>query len=165
MTENNSVENKFDLDIEILKKLSLDGRISFRQLAKDLGHKSPVTIKRHIEDLEQKEIIKSYGAQLDYEKLGYEIMAIIEVTISKGKMFEVEEKIAENPNVFGVYDITGTYDALILARFKTREELSNMIKEIHKSPNVERTNTHFVLNTIKEDSSFVSLIEEENKEK
>jgi len=164
MTENNSVDDKFDLDIEILKKLSLDGRISFRQLAKDLGHKSPVTIKRHIEDLEANNIILNYGAKINYEKLGYEIMVVIEVTISKGKMFEVEEKIAENPNVFGVYDITGTYDALILARFKTREELSNMIKEIHKSPNVERTNTHFVLNIIKEDISFVSLIEEENKE-
>ena len=76
-------------------------------------------------------------------------------------MFEVEEKIAKNPNVFGVYDITGTYDALILARFKTREELSKMIKEIHKSPNVESTNTHFVLNVIKEASSFINLIEKE----
>ncbi|MFX1590645.1 MAG: Lrp/AsnC family transcriptional regulator, partial [Promethearchaeota archaeon] len=113
MTENNSIEQKFNLDTEILKKLSVDGRVSFRQLAKDLGHKSPVTIKRHIEELEANKIILNYGAKINYEKLGYEIIAIIEVTISKGKMFEVEEKIAENPNVFGVYDITGTYDALI----------------------------------------------------
>jgi len=162
MTELSSLEDISELDIEILKKLSKDGRISLRQLAKDLGNKSPVTIKRHVEELENKGIIINYGAKINYEKLGYEIMAIIEVTISKGKMFEVEEKIAENPNVFGVYDITGTYDALILARFKTREELSKMIKEIHKSPNVERTNTHFVLNTIKEDSSFTALKEKEN---
>ncbi|MFX0034330.1 MAG: Lrp/AsnC family transcriptional regulator [Candidatus Hermodarchaeota archaeon] len=148
-----------ELDIEILKKLSEDGRISLRQLAKDLGNKSPVTIKNHVENLENKGIIVNYGAKINYEKLGYEIIAIIEVTISKGKMFEIEGKIAENPNVFGVYDITGTFDALILARFKTREELSKMIKDIHKSPYVERTNTHFVLNIIKEASSFVDLIE------
>jgi len=159
MSEQSSFKDLSELDVEILKKLSIDGRISLRQLAKDLGNKSPVTIKNHVENLEENGIIIDYGAKINYEKLGYEIMAIIEVTISKGKMFEVEENIAENPNVFGVYDITGTYDALILARFKTREELSKMIKEIHKSPNVERTNTHFVLNVIKEACSLVDLIE------
>lgn len=163
MTEQSSPDNISYLDFEILKKLSIDGRISLRQLAKDLGNKSPVTIKNHVEKLENKGIIINYGAKINYEQLGYEIVALIEVTISKGKMFEVEEKIAKNPNVFGVYDITGTYDALILARFKTREELSKMIKEIHKSPNVERTNTHFVLNTIKESSSFVDLIDKGEK--
>jgi len=165
MSEQSIIDGISELDIEILKKLSIDGRISLRQLAKELDNKSPVTIKNHVENLENLGIIINYGANVNYEKLGYGIMAIIEVTISKGKMFEVEEKIAENPNVFGVYDITGTYDALILARFKTREDLSKMIKEIHKSPNVERTNTHFVLNTIKEFSSFTDLIEKENKKK
>ncbi|MFW9826461.1 MAG: Lrp/AsnC family transcriptional regulator [Candidatus Thorarchaeota archaeon] len=165
MTEKSSLDVLSDLDIDILKKLSLDGRLSLRQLAKDLGNKSPVTIKNHVDNLENMEIITNYGVQINYEKLGYEIIAIIEITISKGKMFEVEEKIAENPNVFGVYDITGTFDALILARFKTREELSKMIKEIHKSPNVERTNTHFVLNTIKDTSSFIGLMEKEEKKK
>ena len=153
-----------ELDLEILKILSIDSRKNKSTIAEDLK-RSPNTIIKHINDLKEDGIIKNYGVQIDYEKLGYEIMAIIEVTISKGKMFEVEEKIAENPNVFGVYDITGTYDALILARFKTREELSIMIKEIHKSPNVERTNTHFVLNTIKETSSFVDLIDKEEEKK
>jgi DNA-binding Lrp family transcriptional regulator len=163
MSEEITHEDLTEIDFEILKKLSEDSRISFRQLAKELKVGSPVTIKNHLEKLEENGFIINFGAKINFEKLGYEIIAIIEVTISKGKMFEVEEKIAENPNVFGVYDITGTYDALILARFKTREELSKMIKDIHKSPNVERTNTHFVLNTIKENSSLTALKEKENK--
>ncbi|MFX0006516.1 MAG: Lrp/AsnC family transcriptional regulator [Promethearchaeota archaeon] len=147
-----------DLDIEILKKISIDGRISLRQLAKDLGNKSPVTIKSHVENLEKDKIIKNYGVQIDFEKLGYDIIAIIELTISKGKMLEVEKNVAKNPHIFAVYDITGEYDALILARFKNREDLSKMIKDIHTSPYVERTNTHIVLNVIKENSSFTELI-------
>lgn len=159
MTEEFPHDDLSELDIEILKKLSKDGRISLRQLAKDLGNKSPVTIKNHVDNLESKGIIVNYGVQINYEKLGYEIIAIIEVTISKGKMLEVENQIAENPHIFAVYDITGEYDALILARFKSRSDLSRMIKEIHTSPYVERTNTHLVLNTIKETSSFVDLME------
>ncbi|MFX1389363.1 MAG: Lrp/AsnC family transcriptional regulator [Promethearchaeota archaeon] len=166
MTEKSSLDILSDLDIEILKKLSIDGRLSLRQLAKDLGNKSPITIKRHVEDLEGKGIVKDYSVNLDYEKLGYDIIALIELTISKGKMLEVEREIAQNPNIFAVYDITGEYDALILARFKSRDKLSKMIKQIHTSPYVERTNTHIVLNIIKDSSSFNDLIEEdENKNK
>ncbi|MFX1502351.1 MAG: Lrp/AsnC family transcriptional regulator [Promethearchaeota archaeon] len=163
MIENSSLEDISELETEILKKLSIDSRISLRQLAKDLGNKSPVTIKNHIENLEEKGIIKNYGVQIDYEKVGYDIIAIIELTISKGKMLEVERNVAKNPNIFAVYDITGEYDALILARFKNRADLSKMIKEIHTSPYVERTNTHLVLNTIKETSSFLKLKENEEK--
>lgn len=149
-----------DVDLEILKILSEDGRESYRKIAQELS-KSPVTIKSHVEELEREGKIKSYGAQLDYEKLGYDIIAIIEITVSKGKMLEVEGMIAENPNVFGVYDITGTYDALIFVRFKTRKELSVMIKKIHTSEYVESTNTHLVLNVIKEGSSLVKILEKE----
>ncbi|MFX0033784.1 MAG: Lrp/AsnC family transcriptional regulator [Candidatus Hodarchaeota archaeon] len=157
MSESN--KPKFDdVDLEILKILSQDGRKTYHAISDDLG-KSPVTIKKHIEDLVENGIIKNYGIQIDYEKLGYNIIAIIEVTISKGKMLEVEEKVASHPNVFAVYDITGTYDALVFARFKSREELSAMIKKFHLSPYVERTNTHIVLNVIKEESSLVKLLE------
>ena len=149
-----------DLDIDILKILSQDGRKNKSTIAEDLK-RSPNTIIKHVQNLEDKDVIKNYGIQIDYEKLGYNIIAIIELTISKGKMLEVEKKIAQIPNIYGVYDITGTYDALILARFKTRDGLSRMIKDIHTSPYVERTNTHIVLNVIKEKSSLADLITKE----
>jgi DNA-binding Lrp family transcriptional regulator len=162
MVVNSKFVDLSDLDIKILTKLDEDGRLSFRQLTRDLEVGSPVTIKNHVENLEEKGVIKNYGIQIDYEKLGYDIIALIELTVSKGKMLEVEKKLAKIPNVFALYDITGTYDALILARFKTRAELSEMIKEeIHTSPYVERTNTHIVLNVIKEESSFNKLMETE----
>ncbi|MCJ7650066.1 MAG: Lrp/AsnC family transcriptional regulator [Candidatus Lokiarchaeota archaeon] len=126
-------------------------------MATELG-KSPITIKKHVEELEKNKIIKGYGAQIDFDKLGYNIIAVIELTVSKGKMLEIESQIGKNPNVFAVYDITGTYDALIFARFKDRSELSAMIKEIHKSPVVERTNTHLILNVIKEQTTSKELI-------
>jgi len=148
------------VDIGILKILSEDGRIAFNRIADKLN-KSPVTIKKHVQDLEQQGIIEGYGAKINFEKIGYNIIAFIEITISKGKMLEVEEKIAANPHVFGVYDITGTYDALIMARFRSRTELSAMIKDIHKSSDVERTNTHIILNVIKEGTNFTELIEKD----
>ena len=150
-------KNLEDIDFEILKILGQDGRETYHSISKRLD-KSPVTIKKHVSELEEAGIIRSYGATIDYEKIGFTIVAVIELTTSKGKMIEMEKKVAENPNVFAVYDITGTYDALILARFKDRSELSAMIKEIHKFPEVERTNTHLILNVIKEESSLKGLV-------
>jgi len=146
-----------EIDLEILKILSIDGRKNKNTIATKLK-RSPNTIIKRISNLEENGVIKHYGVQIDYEKLGYKIIALIEITVSKGKMLEVEQEIAKIPNVFAVYDITGEYDALILARFKNRENLSKMIKKIHTSSDVERTNTHIVLNVIKEISSFTELL-------
>jgi len=148
-----------ELDLEILSILSIDGRKNKSTIADDLN-RSPNTIIKRISNLEENGVIKNYGVQIDYEKLGYNIIALIELTISKGKMLEVEQDIAKIPSVFAVYDITGEYDALILARFKNRGDLSKMIKKIHTSQFVERTNTHMVLNVIKENSSFTELLKE-----
>ena len=153
-----------EVDLDILGILSKNSKQNFKQISDELK-KSPVTIKKHVEELEKDGIIKGYGVDIDFEKLGYNIIATIEITVSKGKMIEVETDIAENPNVFGVYDITGDYDALVFARFKTRKELSEMIKKLHASPYVERTNTHLILNVIKEGSSFIKLLEKEKKKK
>jgi len=146
-----------EIDKEILRILCQDCTKTHNAIATELG-KSPITIKKHVEELEKNQVIKGYGAQIDFDKLGYNIIAVIELTVSKGKMLEIESQIGKNPNVFAVYDITGTYDALILARFKDRSELSAMIKEIHKSPEVERTNTHLILNVIKEQTNSKELI-------
>ena len=146
-----------ELDLEILKILSEDGRRSHRSIAKDLN-KSHLTIKKHIDELEGEDIIKGYSVNIDYEKLGYDFIALIELTISKGEMIKVQEQIGNEPNVFAVYDITGTYDAIILARFKTRQELNELVKKINSYEYIVRTNTHLVLNIVKEGTNFTDLI-------
>jgi len=146
-----------DTDKEILKILSRDGKRSHRSIAEDLN-KSAITVKRHIDELEKKEIIRNYSITINYEKLGYDFIALIELTISKGEMIKVEEQIGNEPNVFAVYDITGTYDAVILARFKTRQELNELVKKINSYEYIVRTNTHLVLNIVKEGTNFTDLI-------
>ena len=157
IVEEKKMKNISDLDVKILKILSKDDRLSLRKIAKDLN-KSPVTIKKHVVELEERGIIKDYGVTINYERLGFDIIAVIELTIDKGKMLEVERDISNHPNIFAVYDITGEYDAMLLARFKERSELSEMLKEINKYEYVIRTNTHLILNVIKEGSEFINLL-------
>lgn len=139
-----------ETDIKILRNLLVDARSSSRQLAYRLGL-STVTVITRIKKLEQRKIITGYSARLDHQQIGYDLAAIIEVTTGKGKMLEVEQKIADNENVCAVYDITGQSDILVIGKFKNRMELSDFVKKLSAIPNVENTVTHMVLNTVKED--------------
>ena len=143
-----------DTDIRILKNLLVDGRLSSRQLAQKLGL-STVTVITRIKKLEQEKQITGYSVRLNHQLIGYELTAIIEITTEKGKMFEVEQKISEYENVCAVYDITGDTDILVIGKFKTRQEMSEFIKKLGKIPNIKNTETHLVLNTIKEDFRLI----------
>ena len=137
-------------DVKILEALMLDARLSSRQIAKRCGV-SIGTVLSRIKKMEKEGIITGYSALLDHEKLGYELTVVCEVTVSKGRLLEMENEIARLPNVCCVYDVTGLIDALVVAKFKSREELGKFTKRLLALPFVERTNTHVVLTTVKED--------------
>lgn len=139
-----------DVDLKILRALTLDARASSRQLAKQCGISTSTVLSR-IKKLEENGVIKGYTALVEHEKLGYELTVVVELTVSKGRLLEVENEVAKIPNVCCVYDVTGLIDAVIIAKFKSREELSKFAKRLLAMPYVERTNTHVVLTTIKED--------------
>jgi DNA-binding Lrp family transcriptional regulator len=143
-----------ELDKKILNLLLKNSRQSYRTLAKKLGV-SITTVLKHVKNLEKLGIVKKYTCSLDYEKLGYDILVIIEIRIAKGKLIEVERKIATHRNVYAVYDHTGAFDATLIARFKNRRALDNFVKLIQSYDFVERTKTKLVLNTIKEENNIL----------
>jgi Lrp/AsnC family transcriptional regulator for asnA, asnC and gidA len=147
-----------DLDKAILKELESDARQSFRELAKKT-HVSVVTVAQRVRRLERDGVIRGYFASVDRQKLGYDITTITEVTVSKGKLIEVQEKIAKMRSVCAVYDVTGIEDSIVISKFKTRDEVSSFAKELLTILHVERTNTHMVLNTYKEDFRYPMIQE------
>ena len=128
-----------------------NSRLSLREIAKK-ADVSVATVMHHMNRLKSEGVIKKYTTKLDYEKIGYDVEVIIEIRISKGKLFEVEKKIANHPNVYAVYDLTGAFDAVVLARFPTRRLMDNFVKKLQTYEFVERTETKLILNTIKEDN-------------
>ena len=138
-----------DVDKKIINALIVDSKLSYREVAKNVGV-SVVTAMNRTKKLEKEGIIKRYTTILDYDKAGYDVEVMIEVRISKGKLFEIEKKIAHHPNVFAVYDLTGDFDAAILARFRNRRQMDQFLKKIQTYDFIERTSTRIILNTIKE---------------
>jgi DNA-binding Lrp family transcriptional regulator len=139
-----------ELDRKILQSYLMDARLSYRELGLKLGV-STTTIQSRTNKLEKAGIIRGYAAVFDHEKIGFQLTAITEVSVAKGKLLELEREVAKMPQVLAVYDVTGLTDAIVIAKFKSRDELSKFTKALLAMPFVERTNTHMVLTTVKED--------------
>ncbi len=141
------------LDLQILRRLLADGRISYRQLASELGV-STTTVGFRVSRLEKDGVIRGHSTVVDFERLGYALTVVTEIRVSKGKLLEAEREIAKVPGVCAVYDVTGEIDAIVISKCKDREDLSRFAKGLLAMPFVERTNSHVVLTTVKEDFSL-----------
>ncbi len=138
-------------DLRLLALLQRDARLSYRELAKR-AKMSVLTVMKRVKALEREGIIRSYAARIDFEMLGYDVHAMIKVRIAKGKLFDVERRIAMNRNVYAVLDHTGHFDTTLLCRFKNTRALDTFLKQVQTYDFVERTETLLILNTIKQES-------------
>ena len=149
-------EHMNETDERILVELRKDSRKSLRKLASSVGI-SPSAISERIRRMEKSGVIKGYTTNLDYSKLGYEFVAIVQISISGGNLLEVQKKISAMPGVLAVYDITGKYDSVAILMRKSRAELSALIKKILAIPRVDKTNTNIALNVMKDFTDFSGI--------
>tara|TARA_B100000768_G_C11100217_1_gene298747 strand:+ start:156 stop:626 length:471 start_codon:yes stop_codon:yes gene_type:complete len=139
-----------DTDRELIAAMLEDARISQRALARKVGVAQGTVLNR-IRRMEDAGIIKGYSVILDPAQMGWTMTIMAGLRIVKGRMIDVQKKIAADPRVFAVYDVTGEWDSMVLARVKNRADLDNLTKTVFTLDGVSRSFTHVVLNTVKED--------------
>lgn len=144
------IENVNDIDLQIINLLQEDCRLSFNKIARKLGI-SVGTASNHVQNLEKKGIIKGYTVIVDSVKLGYSLTALMLIQAEGSYLTHVENEIAKTANAIAVYDITGEYDAAVIAKFKDRASLNAYVKNLITIPQIKRTVTNVALNVIKED--------------
>lgn len=138
-----------DVDRRILKVLEVDARTSLRKIAEVVGV-ALGTVSNRVRRLESLGVIKGYTVLLDPDKAGWGLSVVIGLRIEKGRLIEIQEKIARDNRVYGVYDVTGDYDSMVLARATNRDDLDDLIKRVASVPGIQRSVTHLVLNSVKE---------------
>ena len=142
-------------DRALLVLLSNDARVSHRSLARSLGI-AQGTVTNRIRRMEEQGVIQGYSVTLDPVHLGWSLTIMAGLRIEKGRMIDVQQKISADPRVFAVYDVTGDWDSIVLARVQDRADLDNLTKTVFTLDGVSRSYTHVVLNTVKE-QAFPSL--------
>jgi len=143
-------------EINVLKMLVENGRITYTEIAKKLGM-SPAGVMKKVKKLEDAGIVKGYTALVDHSKLGKPYKYIIMIKTQAGKHSDVAREIKEilGSSILEVYTITGIYDVIAKVLAGDGDELNTIISKIHSVPGVTETITSLVLETVEERPSLV----------
>ncbi len=139
-----------ELDMRILRLLQKNARMSYREMAKEL--KVAVgTVYNRVKKMEEEGIIRGFCVNIDYEKVGFGLTAVVGIKAKGREIVRIERKLAEHPRVTQVYDVTGEYDIIAVAKFRDREDMNRFVKWVLSLDGVEKTNTSVVMDSVKEE--------------
>ena len=144
--------NKLDaLDIEILKVLQKQGRISNAALAERVGL-SASACSRRLDILEKTGVIKGYHARLSQKALDYTMIAIVHISLSgqfAKTLTEFEAAVKLCPNVLVCYLMSGEYDYILRVAARDLEDYERIHRDwISALPHVVKINSSFALREI-----------------
>lgn len=147
-----------DLDKAILTELQNDSAISNVELARRISL-SPPAVHARIKRLEELGYVRQYVAILDREKVGYDMLCVISVTLQLHHMDAINrfrEAIQQLPEVLEAYFVTGEFDYLLKVVVRSRKELEAFLMEkLTPIPGIARIATSIVLTEIKYTTSLL----------
>lgn len=129
------------IDIQILKTLQVNGRISVKELSNQINLTAPAVAER-IRRLENQGVIRGYHAIIDNEKIGLHILALINVSMRADKQKDFFQLISTINSITECYHVTGAYCMVVKVFCKTMSDLEHIINRIQQFGD---TNTLIVL--------------------
>ncbi|ASC73473.1 Leucine-responsive regulatory protein [Halomicronema hongdechloris C2206] len=143
------------LDVKILNYLLQQGRITWAELAAQIGISAPAAADR-VRKLEDRGVIQGYTACLDAERVGHSLTAFIAVTLERPEhRATFLERVHASAAIQECHHVTGDDDYLLKVRCRHTRHLEHLISDSLKSlPGILRTRTTIVLSTVKETAAL-----------
>lgn len=139
------------VDMKILACLKENARLTASAIGDRINLSVSAVIER-IKKLESNGIITGYTISVNQKKLGNDVAALMEVSLKHPDYYEGFVKIVkENPNITACYFQTGEFDFVLRITTHSAEGLEDIYRDIKSYEGVSRTETHFVLKSVKEE--------------
>ncbi len=141
-----------EIDVQILRTLQTDGRITNADLAEKVGLSPPSTLQR-VRRLEKAGLIRGYAALLDPDRLGFKVTVFASVRLELHQDQPVERfrrEVMSIPEVLECYNVSGEADFLlkiIVADIKAYEALVR--EKLSRIRGIGQIQSSFVLATTK----------------
>lgn len=152
-----------EVDYKILKILESDSDTSLSEIGRKVGIFSAPAISRRIKNMKKEGIINRYSIELNWEKLGlnFIIITFVRAKYSTDYMDNVAEQIKAIVGVVSVYFLLGDIDFVLVTMSKNKEDYENILSQLTKIIEIERTDSRTVLKVFKEHdySSIIGLLE------
>lgn len=135
------------IDLNILRELQADGRITNVELSQRVGISAPPCLRR-VRALEEEGIIKGYRALLDEKKLGFDLMAFAMVHLvsqAEADLSAFAAQVERWPLVRDCWMLSGETDFLLLCVAPDLRTFQNFVLELTGAPNVRNVKTALTL--------------------
>jgi len=144
-----------ETDKRILKILQENARTTNAEIARQIGM-APSAILERIRKLEERGIIKGYGAQLAGHAIGRGLLAFIFVRLEEmAGESKAAKALSRMPEALEVHHVAGEDCFLIKVRAASPEALGQLLREqIGTIKGVRSTRTTIVLRTEKETTAL-----------
>lgn len=134
-------------DRRILEMLTENARMSYAEMARQIGLSGPAVHER-VGKLEASGVIRAYRASLDPEAVGLGVTAFIGIVESPDSEFDgIVSAIAEFAEVESCYFTAGAESFLLQVRVPAIADLERLIVRLNRIPGVASTRTTIALST------------------
>lgn len=145
--------SKFDdIDLQILRELQDDGRITNVELAQRVGLTAPPCLRR-VRALEEAGVITAYHAQLDPARLGFGITVFAMVSLrsqAESDLRAFEEHVATIPEVRECYMLNGEIDFMLKVVARDLQSFQSLLTtHLTSAANVSSVKTSLTIRTSK----------------
>ncbi len=138
-----------DIDRKIISALNNNGRISYTDLAKEIGL-SRVAVQARINTLIENGVIERFTAVINPEKIGITVSAFFNVEVEPKHMHEVANELSQDPAVTSLYHMTGPSKLHMHGLFTNNQEMEAFLKEkLYKLPGIMSVDCQILINRYK----------------
>ena len=152
-TTTDGADNLGKIDRNILRILQKDGRISYTELARQVGLSVTPCIDR-VKRMERNGYILSYSAQVCSQKLDAALVVFVQIRLNHTSQKNFEEfrrSVIDLENIQSCFLVSGNYDYLLKARVADMAAYRELLgHRILKLPAVQESTSYVVMEELKE---------------
>lgn len=145
------------VDMEILRMLQDDGRITNADLARQIGL-SPPSVLQRVRKLEDSGLVGRYTAILNPGAMGYQVRAVVLITLFKHDAASLEafkKEVVDIPEVLQVAHLSGEFDYMLQVMVRDVGSYENLIrKRLSNIPGIGKIQSSFVLDSPKDTTAL-----------
>ncbi|MFX0084767.1 MAG: winged helix-turn-helix transcriptional regulator [Candidatus Hodarchaeota archaeon] len=134
-------------DLIILDKLNENGRLTYSELANELGFTVP-TIKSRIDKLLKIGVIHHIGIYLNPHSLTNDSALLISLQVEKNKKMEFFDFLLSLDEVKEVFEVLDEYNILIISQIQPLNMHQLLFEELKSHPNVNRAKLSLLVKEI-----------------
>lgn len=154
MIENIILGHLDEIDTKILRLLSINSRMSYVDIAKEVGL-SRVAVKTRIESMESKGIIEKFSIIIDPTKIGHSLAVFLDMKVKPGQLNETIEKLVNTPQIIKLYQMTGNTRLHIHALLESPASLEDFLQDnIYTLPGIEQVECNTIIARFKDNEEI-----------